>query len=345
MGLIYGVFADVFEVGLMGASCWRSFQEEPQNGAIESAVTSSIYETRLHKAVRDGDFELVKKLVEEQNADVNELNGAGQTPLHEACRCGNDQIASYLIDETEEVDSLRKDDNGRQAITYAAASGLKEIVLKLLAFDGADVNGRVEDGAHEHCTPLWHASSEGHADVVKFLLRQRKIRVDAFNVHHRTCLFQATRNGFIDVVELLLSANADVSLAGLPDLENPLHIASLNGSENQLVIAAMLLGGGADPNAKTRLGYTALVVASIKGFEEMACVLLERGADPNLALPDGLTALHLSCIKGYSGLAEKLVEHGANLNAKDKDGYTPMFYAEQKGHIDCMAAVEKHSRF
>ena len=121
---------------------------------------------------------------------------------------------------------------------------------------------------------------------------------------------------------------------------NP-FIASVNGSDNQLVIAAMLLSAGADPNAKTRLGYTALIVATIKGYEEIAGVLLDRGADPDIALPDGLTALHLACIKGYTELAKTLVQHGASIKAKDKDGYTPKFYAQQKGNIDCMAAVEK----
>ena len=144
---------------------------------------------------------------------------------------------------------------------------------------------------------------------------------------------------------MLLIARANASLASLPDMETPLHIASVNGNDNQLLLVAMLLNGGADPNSTTRLGYTALIVASIKGFEDVVMALLERDADPKIALPDGLTALHLACIKGYAGIAEKLVKYGANINVKDKDGYTPEVYAQQKGHIDCMAAVEKRSRF
>ena len=175
----------------MGAVCLRGSKEEPEDSVIENLASSSIYESKLHNAVKVGDLDLVKNLVEEQNANVNELNGVGQTPLHEACRCGNSAIASYLIDEVEDIDSLKKDDSGCQAITYAAVSGLNDIVLKLMAFDGADVNGGAKDGMHEYCTPLWHASSEGHTDVVKFLLRQRRVRVDAFNVHHRTSLFSS----------------------------------------------------------------------------------------------------------------------------------------------------------
>ena len=308
-------------------------------------TTSSVYETNLHKAVREGNFELVKLLVEKQDADVNELNGAGQTALHEACRVGNEEIAVYLLND-ENIEGLVIDQSGRQPITYAAASGLEEVVLKLLVFDGANVNGSHGDGENECGSPLWHAADQGREAVVKFLLRQEGIRINAFDVHHRTPLFQATRNGYVNVAKMLITAGADVSLAGLPDLENPLHIASVNGSESQLTIARMLLEeGGADPNSKTRLGYTALIVACIKGFHDIVKLLLESGADPNIALPDGLTALHLVCVKDFAELATMLVSYGADITLKDNDGMTPMRYAQTKGNTECMAAVEKRSRF
>ena len=52
------------------------------------------------------------------------MNQRNETPLHEACRNGNDVIASYLIDECEDIEALKRDYSGRQALTYAASSGL-----------------------------------------------------------------------------------------------------------------------------------------------------------------------------------------------------------------------------
>jgi hypothetical protein len=333
----------------MGTCC----SSNPQQQELEEIVTtSSIYETALHRSVRKGDLQSVKKLVKDEGSDVNAINGANQTPLIEACRNGKEDVAIYLIDHHEDVNPLLIDDSNRQAITYAAGNGMKDVCLKLLAYDGADVNGGAKDGASENSAPLWHAATEGHEDVVKFFLRQDTVSVDCYDINHWTPLFQATRMGHVGIVNLLLDAEADVTLAGLPDLEAPLHIAAVNGTQNQQLIAQLLIQKGkADVNAKNRLGYTPLIVATIKGHVNLVRILIENGGDANIALPQGetagLTALHLACIKGYEDVVVALCEGGAIATCKDDDAQTPMMYAEQKGHISCMEALQAHtsSRF
>ena len=94
----------------------------------------------------------MKRLVKDEGSDVN-INGANQTPLIEACRNGKEDVAICLIDHHEDVNPLLIDDSNRQAITYAAANGMKDVCLKLLAYDGADVNGGAKDGAAKIVRP------------------------------------------------------------------------------------------------------------------------------------------------------------------------------------------------
>lgn len=328
----------------MGQCCSGSISNH-SGVEIEQYTTSSIYETPLHKSARLGDLKAVKRLLESSGEDVNSLNGANQTALIEACRMGKEDIAVYLIETYDSLNPLLVDDSNRQALSYAAGNGMKEVCLKLLSFEGADINGNIEDGASVNSTPLWHAATEGHEDVVKFLLRQEGINVNAFDVNHWTSLFQATRHGHIKVVELLLEAGADVFLAGLPDLENPLHIAAVNGTRNQQQIATLLIEYGREDliNTKTRLGYTSIIVATIKGHTNLAKLLVDGGGDVNIRLPPGetagLSALHLACIKGYHDIARLLCEAGAAIGIADEDGITPMAYAEQKAHLACMEVL------
>ena len=53
----------------------------------------------------------------------------------------------------------------------------------------------------------------------------------------------------------------------------------------------LLIEKGADVNAASKSGFTALVFAAIKNDAKSVKALLAAGADPNYALPDGTKAL------------------------------------------------------
>jgi len=52
----------------------------------------------------------------------------------------------------------------------------------------------------------------------------------------------------------------------------------------------MLLAAGANPNAKNKVGGTALMWAGVYGQEEAARILIEKGADAALKDETGMTA-------------------------------------------------------
>lgn len=53
--------------------------------------------TALHYAVHEGNFELVKLLVENYKTEMNQLSTTDKTPLHLACVKGEKTLIEYLI--------------------------------------------------------------------------------------------------------------------------------------------------------------------------------------------------------------------------------------------------------
>ena len=60
--------------------------------------------------------------------------------------------------------------------------------------------------------------------------------------------------------------------------------------------------------------------------------LIAGGADPNKADADGSTALHLAAMKGFKDIAQSLISGGADPMRKDKAGNTPPDVAAMRGH-------------
>jgi ankyrin repeat protein len=75
---------------------------------------------------------------------------------------------------------------------------------------------------------LFTASSNGHADVVSFLI-ERGANVDLCGMDGMTPLFAAVQEGHSNVVEELLAHGANANLATSNNGLTPLYIASDEG--------------------------------------------------------------------------------------------------------------------
>lgn len=91
--------------------------------------------------------------------------------------------------------------------------------------------------------------------------------------------------------------------------------------KNVIQVAELLLGKGADVNAKNWVGKTPLGLAVQRERLEVADFLLKKGASLEIRIGSaGRTLLHWLSERGTKRSMEWMVKKGANLNAKDFDG-------------------------
>jgi hypothetical protein len=87
-----------------------------------------------------------------------------------------------------------------------------------------------------------------------------------------------------------------------------------------------LLAAGADVNARSKRGDTALMAAAVSGFADED--LIKAGADINFANDIGMTALMLLAQHGEPKEIERLLKAGADARLKDKAGRTALDYLD-----------------
>ena len=71
---------------------------------------------------------------------------------------------------------------------------------------------------------------------------------------------------------------------------------------------------------------------------------LSRGADVNAKDSEDLTALRIAVINNYTDVARVLIKNGANIYAKDRIGYTALMIAEEEGFTDLVHVLKKPGR-
>jgi ankyrin repeat protein/WD40 repeat protein len=119
------------------------------------------------------------------------------------------------------------------------------------------------------------------------------------------------------------------SLAATPD--DDILDAAKNGD---LPKAEAALKAGADVNAKTDYGITALMWASDKGHLETVKWLTANKADVNAKTKDGKTALIMASEEGHLETVKWLIANNSDVNAKTKRGDTALMMASEKGHLE-----------
>jgi 26S proteasome non-ATPase regulatory subunit 10 len=101
---------------------------------------------------------------------------------------------------------------------------------------------------------------------------------------------------------------------------SPLHAVS------SVPLVKLLLGAGANLNAKDNAGLTAFDVALRKGNTAVALALLQAGAQPSA------TSLHWAAWKGSVRLAEALLAKGLSATGQDARGQSPLHWVFRSSH-------------
>lgn len=224
----------------------------------------------------------------------------------------------------------------------------REDAVVLTAFLAAGASLLVRD-KHGN-TPLHLAASVSAVD----LLLQPKADLHALNAAGQTPLYTACLHNHLDVARSLLLHDADVRsivqdrhwLSLMSDSISHDWWWSINWTSDtdkyRVELAKFLLLHGANVQATTNDGLTALHMAAIRGDIELMSVLLAHGDTIGTTTKTGQTVLHFAC--AYSrgpgsrrwpsrdgmSLPEHsirfLLNHGADVDAKDDCGATPLLY-------------------
>ncbi|XP_062499578.1 serine/threonine-protein phosphatase 6 regulatory ankyrin repeat subunit B-like [Corticium candelabrum] len=326
-------------------------------------VKDNLRRTLLHYAADHGNCDVVDVLLS-KNADVYASDKFGRTAFDFAMMNGHMSTAGRLVLASKRVEDLTvetsslvfhwacknkkvdvardivechgtewKDDDGHDALDIVAVYDnvdIADIILKRRLPDGNDVETTVsmsmEDVAVKtRCVVLHWAHKNSRVDVIRKIVEQGTEVKDRLR---RTLLHYAADHGNCDVVDVLLSKNADV-YASDKDGKRPFDFAVRRGhmsTANRLLSVMQSVEDVALENVWKLLqwAYSNEVDVATK-IAEKFCQSVEKKS--------GRTLLHFAAQVDHREAVECLLEKKADADAKDKDGKRPFDFAVRRGHM------------
>ncbi len=184
--------ADIFDAVRAGdvEKVKALLQADPKLAAARTEDGS----TALHLAALEGHSAIARLLLDSQ-AQVNARGLREETPLHMAMYDGHREMAELLL--SSQADISAQNTAGETPLHIAARKGHRELVALLLEHH-ADMNAKDRQDA----TPLHAAVAEGHKEVAELLLRYNA-DLAARDKAGRTPKALAAEKGHAALVELL----------------------------------------------------------------------------------------------------------------------------------------------
>ncbi|MCE9561263.1 MAG: ankyrin repeat domain-containing protein [Planctomycetes bacterium] len=278
-----------------------------------------------------GDLEKAKWCLAKKPAlDRTKSEIFASTPLHSAARCGDLELARYLLRRGAKVNI--QDIHGRVPLYFASSPSL----ARLLIANGADIDARDNYGK----TPLAAAVEDGMRYLPHISERHRNIARVLVAAGAKCDPLTAAFIGDIEHVR--------ASLLAAPSLaqNDKIVIAAVSGGHAPTV--QLLLQYRANPNAidAARSANTAIFYAL--AHPEIVRLLLKAGADhkgrfkriryaKSFGMDDGQTLLHYAAERGEIGTAKLLLEAGADIESRDSLwGETPLQCAAMFGQVEML---------
>jgi len=207
-------------------------------------------------------------------------------------KCAKEQakLVEYLLDQGADANQKSYASNGighgDSAIYTATYNGFIP-VMEMLLNHSADIEIPNERGR----TPIMHINRVSKNIAALSLLIARGANINATDKDGYTALAQATQQGEIPAMKLLLNSGADTEIADNMGQTPIFHTGSSRvakgkkGQKEKEEALSLLLGKGAKIDAEDKNGKTAYGVAMCNKEDEWGSVLLNHGANKTQDVP------------------------------------------------------------
>ena len=253
--------------------------------------------TALLYAARDGRLEIARTLIA-ANANVNQVEANGVSPLIEAIANNHIDVARLLVDHG--ADANTTDWWGRTPLWTA-------VDLRDLEVNKTDDNGVDRPAALQLIQALLDHGANVNARTKEVPPLRRWLMplsdISWVDFTGQTPFLRASISADLAVMQLLLDKGADP------------NIATFAGTTPMMAAAGVNWVGGQTYSESQK-------------FLEAVELCLAHGADVNAVNSMGITALIGAVNRGSDDIIELLVKKGARLDVKDQQGRTPLVWAK-----------------
>jgi len=146
-------------------------------------------------------------------------------------------------------------------------------------------------------------------------------------------LLAASQRGFVEEMQALLDADADVNqVGGMYSQSSLLQAAAYNHPH----AIALLVRAGGDVNFASSQGGTSLSIAAERGNKEAVIALLVAKAAVNQASDEGAGPVYIAAQNGHSDILKLLIKAGGDVNQLREGGQSPLMAASVHGQVECV---------
>ena len=331
----------------------------------------------LWKAARDGHKDGVLDFLKDIGEDlVDEIinhhtseGGQSTTPLIIAAMKGNGEVVEILLNFGADIDrkgNVIVDDKSHGGVTalWCASYVDHYTIVKLLVEHGADINLPTDSGS----TSLMPPCLNGNFEIVRYLV-DHGASVNVVNDKKETCPMLASYASQYKIVKYLIEKGASPESINITNwvngygnyteiLKNEVWKAARDGHSDDVLdfleniirtsLVEEIVNHHTDEDGQST---TPLIIAAMRGHEEVVKMLLDFGAQINqrgavIVEGDsrgGATALWCESLNGgHYNIIKLLVEHGADINQPTDNGSTPLRPPCLNGNFEIVRYLIEH---
>ena len=275
----------------------------------------------LFAAVGGQSNKAIYDLLLKNGASITDTNNEGASALLLLLPNLTDlKAANYFVKKGLKLEAV--DNNGNNAIYYAATKGNKKVIDELIK-KGIDVKAVNKKGENAFFAAARGAKRFTNKVDFYIYLEQLGLNPNQKNANGLTPLYVvAGKNSDVAVINYLLEKGNDpnqvnAEKGGRTPLMNA---AALNSAE----VVKLLAEKSQNINAVNSDGYSALTLAVDNNRAEVVRLLLDLKADASVVDNEGNTLYHHAVKRGDKKILELIAELGLPINVKNKEGVTPL---------------------